>query len=137
MAVAPLPNVRRVVEYALTEIPAEKMWLGIPNYGYDWPLPYVSGETRAETLSPAEALALARRTGSQIEYDPDSMAPYFYYTENGVPHVVWFQDARSADSLARLANEYSLGGISIWNVMRRFPSLWQVLSSLYAIRKIP
>ena len=39
MAVAPINQVRRVVDYALTEIPAEKMNLGIPNYGYDWPLP--------------------------------------------------------------------------------------------------
>ena len=33
MAVAPLPNVRQVVEYALTEIPAEKIYLGVPTYG--------------------------------------------------------------------------------------------------------
>ncbi|MCD8004704.1 MAG: glycosyl hydrolase family 18 protein [Oscillospiraceae bacterium] len=51
MAVAPLPNVRQVVEYALTEIPAEKIWLGIPNYGYDWPLPFVQGESRAASIS--------------------------------------------------------------------------------------
>lgn len=40
MAVAPIHKVREVVEYALTRIPAEKINLGIPNYGYDWPLPY-------------------------------------------------------------------------------------------------
>ena len=39
MAVAPIHKVREVVEYALTRIPAEKINLGIPNYGYDWPLP--------------------------------------------------------------------------------------------------
>ena len=43
MAVAPLPNVRQVVEYALTEIPASKIWLGVPLYGYDWPLPFCAG----------------------------------------------------------------------------------------------
>ena len=47
MAVAPLNMVRRVVEYAVSEIPAEKILLGIPNYGYDWPLPYERGTTRA------------------------------------------------------------------------------------------
>ena len=39
MAVAPLHMVRRVAEYALTEIPANQLILGIPNYGYDGPLP--------------------------------------------------------------------------------------------------
>ncbi len=35
MAVAPLNEVRRVVQYAVTEIPPQKLLLGIPNYGYD------------------------------------------------------------------------------------------------------
>ena len=39
MAVAPLDKVRQVVEYALSQIPAEKLILGIPNYGNDWQLP--------------------------------------------------------------------------------------------------
>ena len=43
MAVAPLNMVRRVVEYAVTEIPPEKIHLGIPNYGYDLPLPFERG----------------------------------------------------------------------------------------------
>ena len=63
MAVAPLPNVRRVVEYALTEIPAEKLWLGVPLYGYDWPLPFVQGRTRAQSLSPQEAAQLLKEEG--------------------------------------------------------------------------
>lgn len=50
MAVAPLNKVREVVEYALTKIPAEKINLGIPNYGYDWTLPYVRVPLRRELL---------------------------------------------------------------------------------------
>ena len=40
MAVAPLNKVRQVLDYALTEIAAEKLFLGVPVYGYDWPLPF-------------------------------------------------------------------------------------------------
>ena len=52
MAVAPLPNVRQVVEYALTEIPSSKIWLGVPLYGYDWPLPFVQGRTKLSPFPP-------------------------------------------------------------------------------------
>ena len=124
LAVSPIENVRRVIEYAKSEIPSEKLFMGIPSYGYDWPLPFIQGVTRAETLSPDEAVALARREGATIQYDTDFMAPYFYYVKDNVQHVVWFQDARSVESLARLCEEYSLDGISIWNIMRRFPNLW-------------
>ncbi|MEG2119674.1 MAG: LysM peptidoglycan-binding domain-containing protein, partial [Pseudoflavonifractor sp.] len=77
MAVAPLPNVRRVLEYAMTEIPAEKIWLGIPNYGYDWTLPFVKGVSKAVSLSSQKAVSLAIQYGAEIHYDDDAQAPYF------------------------------------------------------------
>ena len=86
MAVAPIPNVRAVVEYALTEIPAEKIWLGIPNYGYDWTLPYVPG-SRATSLSNLQAMNLAINTGSTIRFDETAQAPYFNYYDSSETYV--------------------------------------------------
>ena len=62
MAVAPLPNVRRVLDYAVTEMPPEKIYLGIPNYGYDWPLPFRQGETKAQSISNQQAVELDRKS---------------------------------------------------------------------------
>lgn len=117
-AVAPLPNVRRVIEYALTVIPAEKIYQGIPNYGYDFTLPYVAGESKATSLSTREAYALACRTGSVIQYDPDALSPYFYYTADNKTHVVWFEDARSMRAKLYLPFEYGLKGALYWNLDR-------------------
>ncbi len=137
MAVAPLPNVRQVVEYALTEIPARKIWLGVPNYGYDWPLPFVQGETRATSISSQQAVALARRYGVAIQYDNKAQSPWFQYTdESGQNHEVWFEDARSIRAKLALIPEYGLIGAGYWNLMREFPQNWVVLSSLYQIRDI-
>ena len=134
MAVAPLPNVRRVVEYALTEIPAEKLWLGVPLYGYDWPLPFVQGRTKARSLSPQEAVALAVRYRVEIQYDQQSQAPWFRYTdEAGVLHEVWFEDARSIRAKLELARSRGLYGVGYWNLMRPFPQNWALLNSLYEI----
>ena len=135
MAVAPLPNVRQVVEYALTEIPAEKLWLGVPLYGYDWPLPFVQGRTRAQSLSPQEAVALAVRYGAEIQYDQQSQAPWFRYTdEYGGGHEVWFEDARSIQAKLALVPEYGLDGVGYWNLNRPFPQNWRVLNALYRVR---
>ena len=135
MAVAPLPNVRAVVEYALTEIPAGKIWLGVPNYGYDWPLPFVQGQTRATSISNRYAVQLALRYNAEIQYDERAQTPWFQYRdEQGVQHEVWFEDARSIRAKLALIPEYGLRGAGYWNLMRPFPQNWVLLSSLYNIR---
>lgn len=138
MAVAPIPNVRQVVEYALTAIPAEKIWLGVPNYGYDWPLPFVQGKTKATSISSQRAVSLARRYRAAISYDDTAQSPWFRYTdEAGVSHEVWFEDARSIQAKLALIPEYGLIGAGYWNLMRPFPQNWRVLSSSYRIRISP
>ena len=135
MAVAPLPNVRQVVEYALQEIPAEKIWLGVPNYGYDWPLPFRQGETKARSISNQYAVTLALRYGAAIQYSDYAQAPYFRYTDgDGIAHEVWFEDARSIRAKLALIPEYGLLGAGYWNLMRPFPQNWRLLNALYEIR---
>lgn len=137
MAVSPVNSVRRVIEYGVSEIESYKISMGVSNYGYDWTLPYEKGVTAAKTLGNVEAVDLARRYNVSIEYDEESQAPYFYYTdESGKEHVVWFEDARSIDSRLRLVAEYDLNGTGYWNVMKFFPQNWLVLNSLYEIRKL-
>ena len=134
MAVAPLPNVRAVLDYAVTEIPAEKIFLGIPNYGYDWPLPFVQGTTKAQSISNQRAIELALYYGIAIEYDETAQAPFFHYTDQaGTVHEVWFEDARSMEAKLRLIAEYGFRGAGIWNLMRPFSQLWLVLDELYYI----
>ena len=135
MAVAPLPSVRRVPDYGVTAIPPEKIYMGMPNYGYDWPLPFVRGETKAPSIGNVEAVDIARRAGAAIQYDETSQAPHFNYSQNGQGHEVWFEDARSIRAKLALVPEYGLEGVGYWNLMRPFPQNWLVLNALYEIRK--
>ncbi len=124
MAVAPLDKVRQVVEYALTRIPAEKINLGIPNYGYDWPLPYERGVTKARTLGNIEARQLAISQGVPIEFDGPGQSPHFTYTSDGILHEVWFEDVRSIHAKYGLIREYDLRGMSVWQIMQLFRGMW-------------
>lgn len=134
MAVAPLPNVRQVLDYAVTEIPREKIYLGVPYYGYDWPLPFRQGETRARSLSNQAAVDLAVARGADIQYDETSQAPWFHYTaEDGTTHEVWFEDARSLSAKLRLIREYGLHGAGYWSLMRPYPQGWTLLNALYDV----
>ncbi len=142
LAVSPIDQVRRVVEYGTSVIDSRKIQLGVPNYGYDWALPYVRGESRADSLSNVEAVNLARARGAAIEFDEVAKSPFFNYYDrpstfaDAIEHEVWFENARSVDAKLRLVPEYNLNGISVWNIMDYFPSLWLVLNSLFKIRKV-
>lgn len=124
MAVAPLNKVREVVEYALTKIPAEKINLGIPNYGYDWTLPFVRGTSKAQNIGNIEAVQIAIAQGAQIQFDAVSQSPFFTYVQNGLTHEVWFEDVRSIHAKFGLVQEYGLRGMSYWQIMRLFRANW-------------
>ena len=136
MAVAPINEVRRVLNYAVTAIPRQKIFMGIPNYGYNWVLPWRPG-TAASTISNTGAVDLAWTEGAAIQYDMTSQAPFFnYYDNTGTQHVVWFEDARSILEKLFLANEFRVGGLSYWTIGRYFPQNWLILRSVYNIRKL-
>ena len=127
MAVAPADKVRQVLEYAVTRIPAEKLIMGIPNYGYDWPLPYERGLTRARTIGNVEAVRIAAENGAEIRYARIAQSPWFTYMSAGQSHEVWFEDPRSIMAKLDLAGEYGLSGIGYWNLMRPFRANWLLL----------
>lgn len=136
MAVAPADQVERVIQYATTVIPSEKILMGMPNYGYDWTLPYKEG-TAARSVSFAQARELAQSEGATIEFDEKSQAPYFNYTDDaGAEHVVWFDNEQSIRARLELVEEYDLGGVSYWTINRFSPEGYETLTSMYDVRKV-
>lgn len=136
MAVAPIDPVRRVLDYATGVIPPHKIMMGMPNYGYDWTLPFVQG-TAAKSLSNLAAINLAADVGAHIMYDEKQQAPYFnYYDAQGRRHEVWFDDARSINARLQLVNDYGLAGINYWTIDKVFRQQYLVLQSMYGIKKI-
>lgn len=136
MAVAPVNNVEKVIQYALTEMDADKIIMGIPNYGYNWTLPYEKG-TRASVVSNEEAIQLAQQYGATIQFDETAQAPHFYYFDDeGIEHEVWFEDARSIEAKLQLVEKYDLAGIFYWTLMKPFPQNWTVLENTFNVKKL-
>lgn len=137
MATAPINNVRRVLQYGVSVIDPNKIFMGIPNYAYDWPLPFVRNETAAESISNQQAIERAAANNVIILFDEQAQSPYYFYTDpQGVQHVVWFDDVRSMNAKLRLMPEFGLNGGSIWQIMNFFPGLYNVLSAYFTIVKV-
>ncbi|ABX42024.1 glycosyl hydrolase family 18 protein [Lachnoclostridium phytofermentans] len=133
MAVAPINKVREVLDFAVTQIPVDRIDMGIPNYGYDWALPYVKGETRARAIGNIEAVQIAAANNAVIQFDEVAQTPFFTYTREGVDHEVWFEDVRSIKAKLDLVKEYDFRGVGYWQLMRLFRPNWLLLNSMFEI----
>lgn len=137
-AVSPIMPVRRVVEYAASVMPRDKIFLGQNLYGYNWSSPFPpQGGAAAVAISPQEAIATALREDAEIQYDYQAQAPFFYYNDAaGVYHEVWFEDARSIQAKFDLIKEQNIRGIMYWKLGLAFPQNWLLLNDNFTIRKI-
>ncbi len=136
MAVAPIGPVKKVLDYAVSVMPSKKILMGMPNYGYNWTLPFVQG-TAARVVTNTGAVSLASQVGAEIEFDEAQQSPFFnYYDMQGKQHEVWFDDARSVQARLKLVKEYDLAGISYWTIDSLFRQGFLVLNDLYTIRKL-
>ena len=136
MAVAPVNLVQRVLDYAVAHIPPGKILMGIPLYGYDWPVPLPPGRLAA-TVTPAQAVDIAAAHNTDISFDETAQAPWFrYIDETGSQHEVWFSDVRSSVAAHALIDTYGLRGASYWNLVLDFPQNWLALADRYAVRKL-
>ncbi|AFV01467.1 MULTISPECIES: LysM peptidoglycan-binding domain-containing protein [unclassified Dehalobacter] len=134
-AISPLNQIKRVLDYAASVIPREKIFFGFQIYARDWLLPHVSGQI-AETFGMDEAMSRALRYHAEIQYDTVPQSPFYRYTDTqGNGHEVWFEDARSAQAKFDTVKAYGLRGISYWALAYPFPQNWALLEDNFTIRK--
>lgn len=134
-AISPANQIKYVLDYAVTAIPRNKIFMGFQVYARDWSLPYKTG-TQAETFDMQEAIRRAIANNAVIQYDETAESPYYQYTDNqGQSHQVWFEDARSAQAKFDLVKSYNLRGVSYWVLEYPFPQNWTLLEDNFTIKK--
>jgi spore germination protein YaaH len=120
--IAPVSWLRSVLRYARSQIPAAKIILGVPEYGYDWSGGLGTGITWQR------AVQLSRKPGVQVQYDSVSQAPWFSYTDAaGRQHTVWFENTQSSQAKFRLARSARIGGVYLWLYGSADPGVWPAL----------
>jgi spore germination protein YaaH len=113
--------IRDVVAYARSKgVPPEKLEIGLPAYGYDFP----PNKGVPVPLRYEEVMALRARVNAKVTRDENG-SPHFDY--NG--HQVWYDDATSIARVLSDAGEIAkdVRGIAIWGIGRADPDLGKVL----------
>ena len=117
--IGPYDWVERVIKYAITQIPANKIMLGLGLFGYDWV------GSKAENLTWRQIVSLAEQHSADELWDVGSQSPHFSYTADGVKHDVWYENGRSVSAKFGLARQYRLGGVELWRLGAEDPAVWE------------
>lgn len=127
------------VNYALKFVPKEKLYLGIPLYGYHWfagtPLkttpahPTEQPNPSAEYISTPDALDLARAYGGHIEWDATDRTAWFYFYRDNMREWIFYTDARTFRERYDLTKQRGLAGFCSWVLGTEDPAIWDALPS--------
>ncbi|MGE7780083.1 glycosyl hydrolase family 18 protein [Peribacillus sp. NPDC097264] len=129
--ISPIWWMTEVIQYAISTMPANKLQVAIPMYGYGWLVP--SNETSAMSAQNAQNLAIA--TNSEIRFDRKAASPTYSYTQEKSEHIVWFEDIRSITAKYQVIDAYELAGTTYWHIGLRFPQNWAYIQENILIIK--
>jgi spore germination protein YaaH len=140
---APIWWIRQVMSYTVSQVPHEKVILGIHLYGYDW------GGKETTALWWSDIQALKQRYDGQERYvesdargsvgetvltyeaprNPYCPLDFFDCAPNFLEkHTVWFVGSRYVAEAWKSVKEMQLGGMVMWRPGGEDPAIWDVIN---------
>jgi hypothetical protein len=95
-------------------VPASKVILGVPFYGYDWPT--TDGSLTAQSTGPPSTVAYSQIavSGHPVYWDATTDTAWTSYQVGTQWHETFFEDPSSLYLEAQLAQFFDVAGLGIW-----------------------
>ncbi len=138
-ATAPLPWMHQVADYLhQAKAPTWKFLIGLPAYGYDWPVASASNwktSATGDSLSYFQSMAMIKRYHAMPQWSASDQAPYYIYSKEGKTRVAFYENAASwdlklsqivapGDAATSPSGDKPFGGIAEWALGMEDPAVW-------------
>lgn len=116
-------DVQTAVTDYLTKVPPNKILLGVPFYGYEWPTEndqkgsfVIYSPHGPEISSYSRSIQTAQQNNATINFDDESKSVWFPYfdKDSRTWRQVWFENQRSLGLKFDLVNQSTLSGVAIF-----------------------
>lgn len=129
--VASLPYVNSILDYMVTQVPAEKLSLGVPMYCWQWQDGTKIGATTYKLAKKAYQKGRNRETG----FDETLGAEYFSYTHKGADMKIWCDNADSIELKQDIVAARGMRGLSAWALGQGDSNIWTVLRDSIVVER--
>lgn len=114
----------------LNEIPHEKLFISIGNFGYDWK----EGAEYADLITFQDVMDLIKKHNVPLQFDQTKLNPYFEYTDKyGKIHKVWYLDSVTAYNQMLMASKFNPNGFALWRLGSEDMRVWEIFKNPYSI----
>ncbi len=131
-------SLSRTSTYYLNEgVPAEKLIMGLPYYGREWPT--ASDAVPSSTTGSGSAKTfnvIQNNTSGNYStrlFNNASQTPYYTFQDGGTWRQAWVMDGESLETRLEFLDRMGLGGMGIWALSydNGYPDLWDALRDKY------
>ena len=119
-SITPNNYLKDVVDYALDQIPLEKIVIALPLYGYDW------GGEEVVSLIFEDFESLANQFSADIKLEPRTHSKYFKYEIDGVDHEVWFEDKETLEKKINIVRLKGINKFYFWKLGGEDRRVWEI-----------
>ena len=126
-------NITTFIDYVLARIPATKVVLGVPHFGYRWPT--VTGDPRATTTGTGVVIYYPDALGFIGSYgrlwDQSALNPWFRYQVGSQWYEGWYDDPESMSHKYQFVLDRNLMGVGMWalGMDAGNKDIWNVLAA--------
>lgn len=126
--VASIGYVRRVLDFTLQDVPAEKVSLGVPLYCWQWQLGGTKKIASVTYDTSANTQKKYKRNGVSTHYDRNYEAEVFFFVkDDGILNYIWCDNEKSLSAKLDVVEKYGLRGISAWAIGQESKNIWKKL----------